>query len=275
VEKIQHRAYDLGYLDTLSRQRTPIHRIDPRAKVITTLAFLAFVLSFDKYTLSALVPFFLYPLVIAAIGDVPLAYIGRKVAFIAPLAALLGIFNPVLDRHPIMMFDSVSMAGGWVSFCSIILRAVLTVGAAMTLIAVTGMQPLCAALDRLRVPRVFVVQLMFLYRYLFVLVEEATRMARARTFRSADRRGGGLKVYGSLVGHLLLRTYDRAERIYLAMVSRGFTGEIKLLQPLSLGARDLIFLLGWLVFFVFIRMFNVAHLSGEFILGVLRSVTIL
>jgi cobalt/nickel transport system permease protein len=147
------------------------------------------------------------------------------------------------------------------------------VSAAIALIAVTGMHAICAGLERMRVPKVFVVQLMFLYRYLFVLVEEAASMARARAFRSANKRGRGLRSFGPLIGHLLLRTTDRARRIHLAMISRGFTGEIKLIKPLHIGFRDLAFAAGWLAFLIFLRMVNTAHLFGELMLGVVQLAT--
>ena len=77
-----------------------------------------------------------------------------------------------------------SVAGGWISFLSILLRFVLTVSAAIVLVAVTGIHSLCAALEKLGVPRALVTQLLVLYRYLFVLLDEAGRMDRARALRS-------------------------------------------------------------------------------------------
>ena len=67
------------------------------------------------------------------------------------------------------------VSGGWLSFLSILIKFVLTVSTAFLLIAVTSFPGICEALERLKLPKVFVIQLLFLYRYLFVLLEESPR----------------------------------------------------------------------------------------------------
>jgi cobalt/nickel transport system permease protein len=111
---------------------------------------------------------------------------------------------------------------------------------------------------------VFVVQLLFIYRYLFVLMEEGARMVRARSLRSFDRRGGGLTVYGSLVGHLLLRTVNRAQRIYNAMVCRGFDGNVRITKAGSFKSGDFLFIVLWFLIFSVFRFVNVSQLAGIF-----------
>ncbi len=107
------------------------------------------------------------------------------------------------------------------------------------------------------------VQLLLLYRYLFVLTEEAARLVRARALRSFGRRGMGVRVYGSMVGHLLLRTLDRARRIHRAMLARGFDGEIRTLRPLRIGAAEVAFVLGWSAVFLALRWVNLPRLLGS------------
>ena len=259
-------GFDLGRLDTLAAGNSWVHALDPRTKLVATLLFIVTVVSFNKYAVSELLPFFIFPVILAAAGDVPQGYVWRRAALAAPFVLLLGLFNPWLDPQPRALFGAVQIAGGWISWLSILLRALLTTGAALTLIAVTGLPALCAALDRSGVPRVFVVQLLFLYRYLFVLIEEASNMLLARSLRSAGR-GTGLRSYGPLVGHLLLRTFDRARRIHLAMLCRGFTGEFHLLRPLRLRATDALFLVAWAAFFLLLRVGDGPRRLGELVLG--------
>jgi cobalt/nickel transport system permease protein len=147
------------------------------------------------------------------------------------------------------------------------LRCVLTVSAALILIASTGLNAVCLALDKLGAPRSFVMQLLFLYRYIFVLTDEALRLVRARSLRSFQGRGLGLKVFGNLIGQLLLRTLARARRIHLAMLSRGFEGTMHLLRPLRLRFQDAAFLLGWSALFVLMRWYNIPHLLGGLMAG--------
>ena len=250
---------ELGQMDELGRLDTPVHRIDARAKAVVTLAFIVVVMSFPRYEVSALVPLLLYPVTLVSLGRISGRHIVRKVLVAAPFALAVGIFNPIFDRQPQGPFG---VSGGWVSFASILLRFLLTVWAALALVACTGMNRLGAGLGRMGVPRVFVVQLLFLYRYLFVVSDEGGKMLRSVEMRSEKGRPLRLRAYGSLLGTLLLRSMDRAERVYRAMVARGFDGEIRELGWASFRFEDALFAVGWLAFFVVARVWNLADGLG-------------
>lgn len=268
--RIDASFFDVGRLDRLARQDTAVHRLDPRVKLLTTLVFLVCVVSFGKYEVSALLPFFLYPVALASAGRIPFGYLGLRLLAVAPFAILVGIFNPLLDRETLVRLGSFELSGGWVSFLSIQLRFCLTVGSALVLIATTSFQGLCAALQRLGAPQVITVQLLFLYRYLFVLGEEAVRLVRARALRSFGKKGMDMGVYGSLLGHLLLRTLDRAQRIHLAMRCRGFTGELRSLREARVGTPEVAFAAGWGLAFLGFRLVNIPQLLGTVVTGLAR-----
>jgi cobalt/nickel transport system permease protein len=267
MSKIGSHFLDIGYMDTLASGDSPLHRLDPRVKLITTLAFIVTVVSFDKHTLSKLIPFFIFPIFQISIGGLPTGYLLRKVLIISPFAVLIAIFNPLMDREILYRIGTVGVSGGWVSFFSILTRFLLTVTAALVLIAATGFNTVCTALARLGVPRPFVVQLMFLYRYIFVLTEEASRMVRAVSLRSFGSGGMGFKTFVSLLGHLLLRTLDRAQRIHLAMLSRGFDGRICIVRSMKIGHNEIAFAVGWFVLFVTMRYFNITEMLGTLVTG--------
>ncbi|HBZ55305.1 MAG TPA: cobalt ECF transporter T component CbiQ, partial [Syntrophobacteraceae bacterium] len=126
---IESSFLDITYLDTLSYQDTPVHRLDPRVKVLATLLYIVCILSFNKYELSALIPFVIYLVVLVALGNLPMAYLLKKVMLAAPFAFFIGIFNPLLDRAVLMHLGPIEISGGWVSFASIMIRFVLTVSA--------------------------------------------------------------------------------------------------------------------------------------------------
>jgi len=254
---------EVGRMDELGRLDTPIHRIDARAKVITTLVFIVAVMSFPRYEVSALMPFFLYPFALIALGRISPGYIFRKILVAAPFALVIGMFNPLLDHRTVASVGVWPISGGWLSFASIMLRFFLTVSAALALIACTGINRLGAGLERMCVPRVFVVQLLFLYRYLFVVADEGGRMRRSLELRSAGPRSLRLRVYGSLVGHLLLRSMARADRVYRAMTARGFDGEIRVLRQASFRWTDWVFAGSWTAFFAVARMWNLADGIGR------------
>jgi cobalt/nickel transport system permease protein len=269
VASIESGLYQLGKIDHLAALDTPIHRIDPRAKVLTTMVFLVCVVSFGKYEVLAMLPFAIFPIALASSGNLPLGYLARKLLFVAPFAVAVGVFNPLLDRTVIVQLGELGISGGWVSLASILLRFALTTSAALVLIGTTSFNGVCMALERLGAPDVFATQLLFLYRYIFVLGEEALSMTRARALRSFGGRGMGMRVFASMLGHLLLRTYDRAHRVYLCMLSRGFDGQIRTARRLHLGGRDAVFTGSWCALFVVCRLYNVPLLLGQTITRVI------
>lgn len=260
---------DLRVLDELATRDTPLTRLDPRAKLVAALVFVVVVVSFERHAVAALLSLAVFPLALAVLGDVPAAPLLRKLAAVAPFALMVGLFNPWLDRAPVAVFGEFTLAAGWWSFASIVLRIVLTVGTALVLVAGTGMGPLCAALARLGVPPVFTVQLLFLYRYAFVLGAEAARLVTARRLRSAGRRPA-LNSYGPLLGQLLLRAFQRAHRIHQAMRARGFDGEMRSLRTLCWQPRDTLFVCGWCAGFVLLRAVDVPQWLGGTLLGCCR-----
>ena len=172
-----------------------------------------------------------------------------------------------VDQSQAVIVGGLSLAAGWLSFASIVLRFLLTTAAALLLVASTGMPAIGVALRQLRVPEAFVTQLQLLYRYLFLLGEEAMRMERARDLRSCGRRGTGLWVSGTLLGALLLRAVARGQRIYDALLLRGYSGSIPTAAGRPMARRDLSFLLGWSAAFLFCRKVPVGELLGHAVIG--------
>jgi cobalt/nickel transport system permease protein len=266
MTRLEAALIDLRLADTLAGRDTPLARIDARAKVVTTAAFLVAVVSFDRYTVAGLLPFAIYPVALAIIGDVPASWIGRKLLVAAPFAVAVGLFNPLLDPAPLLSIGGATVSAGWVSFASILVRFALTVAAALAVVAGTGMHTLCAALGTLGLPRLFTAQLLFLYRYAFVLGGEAARMNLARTLRGGAR-APSLAVYGALAGHLLLRAFDRAERIHRAMVARGFDGEVRTLRAARWRRTDTAFVAGWCSYFALARAVDISQGLGHLLVG--------
>lgn len=256
--------YNIGYLDRLSYKKTFVHRLDPRIKLITTLLFLFIVISFPKYEVAALLPFFLFPLVFLILGEIPLGLIFRKVAIVSPFAIFIGIFNPLLDTAQVTVLPGFSLAAGWFSFFSILFKFILTVSMALLLIATTSFPTVCHGLRRLGVPSIFVSQLLFLYRYIFVLTEEAMRIVRARDMRSFGRKGTHMKVFIRIMGVLFLRTVERAERIYYAMLARGFEGDMPAVKKYHILTQDIVFAGAAIIYLIICRFYPVSEILGRF-----------
>jgi cobalt/nickel transport system permease protein len=164
-------------------------------------------------------------------------------------AAIAMLFN--LPGRPLFSVQ----VGGWeltasdaglVRFVSVLLRSWVSVQMAILLTATTRFPDLMHALRHLRVPPLLVAIISFMFRYLSVLVEEVTRLLRARQARSARLelgRGGGsiawrARVAGNMAGQLFLRSLERSDRVYNAMLARGFQGQFITINPHVMQPRD-------------------------------------
>ena len=258
MQRLQAHLDHFRRLDDLARANSFIHRLHPAIKIITTLIFLIALASYAKYEVTGLLPLILYPVALITLGRLPLDYFAERLMFLVPFVALVAIANPFLDRVPMLQWGDLTITGGWISFVSIVLRFLLAVTAVLALVATTGIHDVCSVLMRVGVPRILVLQLLLLYRYLSLLLEEAYRIEQAYLLRSGgSRRGIAPKVWGSLAGSLLIRTFTRAQKIYDAMLCRGFVGELRLLRPAQLTVGSLAYLAGWTTFIVSARLINI------------------
>ena len=251
-----------GTLDALAAGDSPVHRLDPRAKVLATGLFILTVASFGRYEVAALLPFALFPAALMALGGIPAAFIGRRALAALPFVLLLAAFNPLLDRAPMLTLGPLGVSGGWVSFASILLRFLLTVGSALVLVATTSLDGVCLGLEKLGLPRAFTQQVAFLHRYAFVLGAETVRIHRARTLRAFGRKVSP-REFAALAGQLLLRAWDRAGRVHVAMLSRGFTGHLPAQRPLRWKGSDLLFTACCAALFGALRLWSLPRFLGD------------
>ncbi len=267
MASIDGALLDLRRMERLADGGTALHLMDPRAKVLVTLFFIITVVSYGSHAVTGMLPLFVFPVIMVSLGELPLSYLAKKIALLTPFALVAGVLNPFFDREILYHFGSWSITGGWVSFASIALRSLLTLGSAMILVALTGLPAICRALEQLGTPRLFVIQLNFLHRYLFVLMEEGAKVSLARELRANKSRGREIGSFVPLIGNLLLRTWRRGERVHAAMLARGFTGEFRHRRECNFGRKEVIFVVGWLLFFIVVRTQNLPQILGKLVTG--------
>jgi cobalt/nickel transport system permease protein len=261
--------YNIRHLDDLARKDTPIHRMHALAKLITTVAFLIVVASFGRYEIGSLLTFFFYPVIIFSFSELPVLPILKRILIVSPFIIGIGILNPLFEKQTFIL-GGATLSLGWITFLSIFIKCVLTVTAVLLLMATTGMDRLAEALRMLKIPKILVLQLLLTYRYISVLAEEVIRMSRAYALRSPNKKGIHISAWGSFAGQLILRTFDRAQRVYQAMCTRGFTGEYNTGQCIKFKFKDLLYLSGWILFFTTARLYNIPTIIGSLLTGVIK-----
>ncbi|MGD2077264.1 MAG: cobalt ECF transporter T component CbiQ [Chloroflexota bacterium] len=240
------------------------HRLDPRTKILLALGLILAIALVPAGAFVAYGVLYLFLLLAIFSARIDLAYVLKR-SFIAIPFALAAITLPftvpgeTLVTLPILGGVTIS-AEGTIRFVSILIKSWISVQAAILLVAITPFPDLLWGLRALHVPATLVAIVGFAYRYLFVLSDEALRLTQARTARSAvidgQRSGGSLlwrgKVTGRMVGGLMLRSMERSERIYNAMLARGYQGQMRVLSRPHMGRQDYLILVLSIVLFVIV-----------------------
>lgn len=242
-----------------------LHRLDPRVKVVVTVAFILSNVLLPDGAWAAFGLAWLFILSLSWLSGLGIGFTLRRsfVALPFALAALTAVFSihgrPLAEWH-LWGLTLIPTDAGVLRFASIVVRSWLSVQGAILLVAVTRFPDLIHAFEHLRVPSILTTIVAFLYRYLFVLTDEAMRLMRARQARSAalaaaQPSGGSLMwrggVAGNMAGQLFLRSYERSDRIYNAMLARGYDGHMRTLNAHTLRLRDWTLGVAAVVFLIF------------------------
>jgi cobalt/nickel transport system permease protein len=228
-----------------------LHRLDPRVKVVATVAF---ILSNALLPDGAWIAFgvsWLFLLFANWLSNLGLGFTFKRSLVALPFAliaitVLFSMPGKPLFAFSFLLWDLTISDVGLLRFVSILIRSWLSVQMAILLVAVARFPDLIHALEHLRVPMILTTIIAFLYRYLFVLGDEVFRLMRARESRSAalpgQRSGRSVawqaNVAGHMAGQLFLRSYERSDRVYNAMLARGFTGHMQTIHPHELRRVD-------------------------------------
>lgn len=260
---LSQQVREFTRLEELSEQTTWVHRRHPAVKLLGTLIYLVCLVSFEPWKLGALAPMVLYPAVVLAMGEVPLMMLLRRSLVALPFCLFAGISNVIFDRTVILYCGVLPVTEGLVSCLSIAAKTFLCVGAVLLLVAVTPMTDLTEQLRRMHVPAILVSLFEMTYRYAGTLLEEAGTMSIAYELRAPGRRGLEMGHMGAFVGSLLLKSYDRAQRVQTAMELRGWGGGWNLREKRPMDGGDLIYLLLVGGSSVLFRLVNFPELLGR------------
>ena len=208
-------------------RESPVHRLPPEVKILATLLFTIVVVLTPRTEFWAFAGYALLLAAVTTLARVPAGWLAKRATIELPFV-VLAVALPFAGQGERISWLGLSLSvdglhGAW----NIFAKGTLGVVASLLLAASTTMRDLILGLDRLRCPAVFTQIATFMLRYLDILADDARRMRIARLSRGYDPRFlWQLKAFAVGVGALFLRAYERGERVYLAMVSRGYDGRL-------------------------------------------------
>jgi cobalt/nickel transport system permease protein len=206
---------------------SPIYRIPSEVKIVAMVAYTVVVVITPREHLWAFGAYLLLLVPVVVAARVPPLWLLKRATIELPFV-LLAVVLPVLGRGERVTWLGLSLSvdglyGAW----NIVAKGTLGVLASLLLAATTPARDLITGLDRLRCPQIVVQIATFMLRYLDVIAAEARRMHVARISRGYNPRFiWHVRAFAAGVGTLFLRAFERGERVYLAMLSRGYTGRI-------------------------------------------------
>ncbi|UQX01515.1 cobalt ECF transporter T component CbiQ [Streptomyces sp. RerS4] len=221
-----HRLYRHGH--------SPVHGLPPHCKIAATFAFVIVVVSTPREAMWA---FGLYAVLIAAVAAaarVPAGFLLRRLLIEVPFVAFAVLMPFVAEGERVDVLGmSLSVSGLWGAW-NVLAKGTLGVAASVVLASTTELRALILGLQRLKLPPLLVQIASFMIRYGDVITGELRRMSIARRSRGFEARG--IRHWGVLAktaGALFIRSYERGERVYLAMVSRGYAGSMPVIDDVA------------------------------------------
>jgi cobalt/nickel transport system permease protein len=248
-----------AHIDKFAYLDSPVHRLDSRAKLLAAAVFTGFVLAVPRYSVSVLVCYAVGPFVMLAIGRIPLRFVIKHILTVSPFILVLAASCPLYNREPMAVeFGPLSwtVSKGWMQFANIYGKFIVTMMGLLALVCTTRFSDLLAGMEKMRMPRVLVNQLGFLYRYIFVLIDKAHHILRARACRKLRNLGftTETKTAGAMIGTLFILSLESSERINIAMQARGFDGQFRTINRLQVRRADYIFAAAVIVFLIVLHL---------------------
>jgi cobalt/nickel transport system permease protein len=216
------------FLDRYTDIGSIVHGMDARLKIICALIFVLTLVSIP-IKMVGYMHYALYFLVILAVimaSRLPLSYVLKRSLVVAPFILIPAAAIPFVPD-------------GLAVFVSVFFKSWLSALTMVTLVSTTPSADLLAGLRALGVPALIVTTISFMHRYLSVIEGELLGMKTARDARSSrGNRRWYIKTAGNIIGSLFIRSYGRAERIYAAMLSRGYEGTMRAMNKFRMTPKD-------------------------------------
>ncbi|MGB9926821.1 MAG: cobalt ECF transporter T component CbiQ [Methanosarcina sp.] len=245
-----------------SYKNSPIHRLDPRIKLLFTLAVIIYVVSLPRIHEKNMLRLFaveIYLLVLVLIAGLNLKYFTLRVLAILPFGLAIALIQPFLrpafienyTPYPLDLPFGLSITYEGLAFGSaLIAKFLVCITAVILLSSTTRLRDMVSAADRMGIPREFTLLLSMMVRYLFLFWAVLKRIKVAQETRLFDiwnskvPRKWIIKQIGNSISSIFIRSYEQGEKTYISMLCRGYgTGHDKAYYRTKIKNADIIFLL--------------------------------
>jgi len=232
-------------IDSFHNLSSPIHKWDPRVKILS-LVILMFTFAVTKNIISAVLAlgisaFFVY------VSNIPFNFVFKKIKGVLLFLGPFMLIMPFTAGGPFLNLGLFNISLHGIYFAAlVIIRGVAIVSLIFPIVSTSKFDVTLKSLERLKVPSKITQMFLFTYRYIFVFASELSRMntaMRARCFRPGTNLFT-MQTYGNFVGVLLVRSFERTEEVYNAMISRGYKGELKTKYTYEITSLDIVKMLG-------------------------------
>ena len=236
------------HIDTYAEMDSLIHALDPRVKILSAVFIILGIVLTEP---TAMLSFLLYAVFLSLLiklSRLPLLFIFTRSLVIIPFVLMIAIFIPFYKEGDVAgaySFGTINLTvtyDGLTILWNVLAKSYLSILCLIIFTACTKFSVLLKALEKLKVPALLIMIFSFMYRYSFLIVDELMRMKQAKDSRSiAGSKLFHVKTLANMLGTLFINSYERAESVYMAMRSRGFSGAIYTLYEFKLGAPDIAF----------------------------------
>jgi cobalt/nickel transport system permease protein len=206
-----------------------------------------------------MLPYIFYTQIMMALAEIPFSLLFKRYLIAVPFCLFAGISNVIFDQKIAFSIGGLEVSYGVISLFTILFRAYLCIIALLILVGTTPFAQLAAQMRRLKLPDIFVTVFEMIYRYIGVLVSEAHSMNLAYSLRSNGRKAIEFKHVGSFLGQLMLRSIDRAERVYAAMKCRGYAMRDFTRVRQKVRISDVVYLVFIIIACLFFRLFFIGY----------------
>ncbi len=237
-----------SFIDKYGGLGSFIHRLDPTIKIISCLTCICFVIFTPPDRFLQFAGYFVLIFALILLSKVPIGYILKRSLVIVPFVILVTLFLPFLKEGEVagswsigLLSLTITYDGLWI-FWNVLIKSYLAILSVILLTSTTKFRDLLKGLEKLCIPKILIMLLSFMYRYIFVLIDEVQRMEQARRARYFGKNYvRQIKTFSSMIALLFIRTYERAETIYQSMRARGFDGEILTLSSSHVRRADVFY----------------------------------